>query len=166
MISEKNIIHRLTYLTFSVGMIWVLVMMVLTSIDVTTRYFFSSPVRGSFELSELMLAVFGMLGMAYTEKMGANVKVRILENFLPSRVVLFLNSLTYLLSLGIVLIIVYQSFVMGIEEYHYKTSSDSLGVPVYPFYFLLSFGSFVLSAQLALSMVNSLHMFISNRTSE
>jgi TRAP-type C4-dicarboxylate transport system permease small subunit len=39
-------------------------MMVLTAVDVTGRYLFSAPVKGSLELSEFMLAVFGMLGMA------------------------------------------------------------------------------------------------------
>jgi TRAP-type mannitol/chloroaromatic compound transport system permease small subunit len=156
MIPEDNIIHRLTGWAFSAGMVWVLVMMVLTAVDVTGRYLFSAPVKGSLELSEFMLAVFGMLGMAYTQRMGANVKVRILEKFLPRRAVLALDSLTFALSLGVVLLLVYQSWVMGIEEYHYGTTSDSLGVPLYPFHFLLSLASLVLALELLVSLVNSL----------
>lgn len=164
MISQNNIIHRLTHWAFSAGMIWVLVMMVLTAVDVTGRYAFSAPVPGSLELSEFMLAVFGMLGMAYTEHMGANVKVRILEKILPRRAVLVLDSLTYLLSLGVILLLVYQSWVMGIEEYHYKTASDSLGVPVYPFHFLLSIACLVLAIELLVSLINSLHGAVSKNS--
>lgn len=157
MISEDNIIHRLSDWAFSAGMIWVLVMMVLTAVDVTGRYLFSAPVKGSLELSEFMLAVFGMLGMAYTQRMGANVKVRILEKFLPRRALLALDSLTLSLSLGVILLLAYQGGVMGIEEYHYRTTSDSLGVPLYPFHFLLSLASLVLALELLVSLVNSLH---------
>lgn len=164
MISKNSNIHRLTHWTFTAGMIWVLVMMLLTVADVTSRYFFSVSVPGAFELSELMLAVFGMLGIAYTEHMGANVKVRILEKFLPRRAVLVLDSLTYLLSLGIILVLVYGSWIMGIEEYHYKTASDSLGVPVYPFHFLLSLAAFVLAIELMVSLINSLHGAISKNS--
>lgn len=163
MISKDSYIHRLTHWAFAADMVWVLVMMVLTAVDVAGRYAFSVAVTGSLELSELMLAVFGMLGMAYTEHMGANVKVRILENILPRRAVLALDSLTYLLSLGIILILVYGSWVMGIEEYHYKTASDSLGIPVYPFHFLLSVAAFVLAIELAVSLINSLHGAISKK---
>jgi TRAP-type C4-dicarboxylate transport system permease small subunit len=126
-------------------------------VDVTGRYLFSAPVKGSLELSEFMLAVFGMLGMAYTQHMGANVKVRILEKFLPRRAVLALDSLTFALSLGVILLLVYQSWVMGIEEYHYRTASDSLGVPLYPFHFLLSLSCLVLAIELLVSLINSLH---------
>ncbi|MDZ7599230.1 MAG: TRAP transporter small permease [Desulfobacterales bacterium] len=157
MISENNVIHRLTHWAFSAGMIWVLVMMALTAVDVTGRYLFSAPVKGSLELSEFMLAVFGMLGMAYTQQMGANVKVRILEKFLPRRAVLALDSLTFALSLGVILLLVYQSWVMGIEEYHYRTASDSLGVPLYPFHFLLSLSCLVLAIELLVALINSLH---------
>jgi TRAP-type C4-dicarboxylate transport system permease small subunit len=164
MISKDSYIHRLTHWAFAAGMVWVLVMMVLTAVDVAGRYAFSVAVTGSLELSELMLAVFGMLGMAYTEHMGANVKVRILENILPRRAILALDSLTYLLSLGVILILVYGSWVMGIEEYGYKTASDSLGIPVYPFHFLLSVAAFVLAIELAVSLINSLYGAISKKS--
>lgn len=141
---DRRWIARLTDGCFAAGMIWVLVMMLLTAVDVTGRYAFSSPVPGSIEMSELMLALFGMLGMGYTERMNANVRVTILEKVLPGRLLAGLNTLVYLLSAGIMAILVYQGWLMAIEEYHYKTMSDNLGIPTYPFHFLLSLSSAVL----------------------
>lgn len=146
--TKKSAIGRLTYGAFSVGMVWVLVMMVLTSFDVGLRYLFSAPIKGTLELSEIMLALFGMLGMAYAERMNANVRVEILEKALPRKVTLVLNILTTFLSVLIVLVLVWQSWVMGIEEYHYKTATDTLGIPLYPFYFLLSVSTFILALEL------------------
>ncbi|MGD9975837.1 MAG: TRAP transporter small permease subunit [Desulfatirhabdiaceae bacterium] len=164
MISKNSKIHRLTHWAFKIGMVWVLVMMILTVADVISRYVFSISVPGALEVSELLLAIFGMLGMAYTEHMGANVKVRILEKFLPRRAVLILDSLTFLMSLGIILLLVYGSWVMGIEEYGYKTATDSLGVPLYPFHFLLSVAAIVLAVELVVSLINSLHGAISKNS--
>lgn len=162
MVSEKSAIHRLTYWAFSAGMIWVLLLMVLTAFDVASRYFFSKPVPGAIEVSGLMLAVFGMLGMAYTEHVGANVKVRILESVLPPRVMSLLDSLTTLLSLAIMLLLVYQSGLEGIEEYQYKTATDTLKIPVYPFYFLLAGAGLVLAVELLMSLIGSLRRSIAH----
>ena len=160
MVSEKNIIHRVTHWFFYAGMVWVLGMMTLTTIDVTLRHLFSEPISGSIELSEIMLALFGIGGMAYTEHVGANVRVKLLENFLPQRVVILLNILTSLLSLGIILLLVWHSFVVGIEEYHYNTATDTLGIKLYPFYYLLGLGSFFLSLEIFMNILQSIHGFI------
>lgn len=142
--ADRGWIDRLTNWAFSAGMIWVLAMMLLTAVDVTGRYLFSRPVLGSIEMSEFMLALFGMLGMAYTERMDANVRVTVLERFLPGRVTALLNALVYLLSAGIMALLAYQGWMTGIEEFDYRTASDNLGIPVYPFFFLLSLSTGIL----------------------
>ena len=142
--NDRRWIARLTDRAFAAGMVWVLVMMLLTAVDVTGRYVFASPVPGSIEMSEFMLALFGMLGMGYTERMNANVRVTILEKVLPGRVMAGINAVVYLLSAGVIGLLVYQGWIMAIEEYHYKTTSDNLGIPVYPFFFLLSLSGAVL----------------------
>ncbi len=141
---EQSWISKLTNGAFSAGMIWVLAMMALTVVDVIGRYVFSRPVPGSIELSEFMLALFGMLGMGYTERMNANVRVVILEKVLSPRLISFLKVSVYLLSAGVIACVAYQGVATAIEEYHYKTASDNLGIPVYPFYFLLSLSSGIL----------------------
>ena len=167
MISKDSPLHRITHLSFAAGMIWVLAMMLLTATDVTLRHTLSAPIAGSLELSEIMLALFGILGMAYTEHVGANVRVRVLEKFLPRRAILFLRGITTLLSLAVVLILVWQSCLLGIEEYHFKTATDTLGIKLYPLYYLLSLGCLFLALELFASMVNAFHGFIANpRSSE
>ncbi|MCP4109042.1 MAG: TRAP transporter small permease, partial [Desulfobacteraceae bacterium] len=58
----KNITRRLTNYSLAIGMGWVLVMMLLTTFDIAGRYFFSKPIPGTIELSEFMLAIFGIMG--------------------------------------------------------------------------------------------------------
>ena len=157
---NKGVIARLTYGAFAFGMIWVLVMMVLTAVDVGSRYLFSAPVTGTLELSEIMLALFGMLGMAYAERHNANVKVEIIQKIMPPKAMLALEILTTFLSLAIMLLLAWQGWVMGIEEYHYKTATDTLGIPLYPFFFLLSISTFILVMELFSKMIKSAQRLI------
>ena len=78
--SFKRVTQRLTLYIAVVGMVWVLVMMLLTTCDVTTRYFIDWPVPGALELSEFMLATFALLGLAYTQQVGGHVRVGLEDN--------------------------------------------------------------------------------------
>ena len=149
-------ISKLTNWAFAGGMVWVLAMMLLTAADVTGRYLFSRPISGSIELSEFMLAIFGMLGMGYTERMNANVRVTILEKILPERLMAGINALMNLLSSAIIGLLAYQSFILAIEEFHYQATSDNLGIPVYPFYVILSLSAAILVLVLLSKMMDNL----------
>jgi TRAP-type C4-dicarboxylate transport system permease small subunit len=144
----------------AIGMGWVLLMMFLTTLDVVLRYFFSSPIPGALEVSEIMLAIFGILGIAYTHGAGANVRVAMLVEKLPVRAAAVLNLLTGLLSFQIIVMLVWYGVVMGVEEYQFGTTTDSLKIPLYPLHFLLPVGALLLSLEIVKEMIASLSEII------
>ena len=160
----KTLIQRLTTYSLNTGMGWVLVMMLLTTFDVAGRYFFSKPVLGSIELSKFMLAVFGILGMAYTHSTGSNVRVTMLTQILPGRFAAFVKTLTDFLSLQIFAVLSWYSMVMGIDELHMHTTTDTLGIPVFPLYFLLASGSLFLSLEIIINLIESIRGMFSVKT--
>jgi TRAP-type transport system small permease protein len=139
----------------AIGMGWVLLMMFLTTLDVALRYFFSSPIPGALEVSEVMLAIFGILGIAYTHGVGANVRVMMLVEKLPLRAAAVLNLVTGLLSLQIIVILVWYGVVTGMEEFRFGTTTDSLKIPLYPVHFLLPVGAFLLSLEIVKDLIAS-----------
>lgn len=151
----KTKVELLTRTALSVGMGWVMVMMFLTTLDVAGRYFFSKPVPGGIEMSEFMLAVFGILGMAYTHQAGANVKVTMLTRVLPARLTGVIDTLTTLFSLQIIAMLAWYGIVIGLEELHAGTTTDTLGIPIYPLYFLLSLGAGLLCLVILITLVES-----------
>lgn len=156
----KKIVDRMAKAALTLGMGWVMVMMVLTTVDVAGRYFFSKPVPGGIETCEFMLAIFGILGMAYTHMAGANVRVTMLTRALPARFEHLLDSLTNLLSLQIMLFLAWYGIVSGIEEFQAGTTTDTLGVPLYPLYFLLSLGAGLLCLVILINVLESVtHVF-------
>lgn len=159
----ENAIHQVTRCALMAGMGWGLVMMLLTTCDVLGRYFFSMPVPGSKELSEFMLAGFGMLGMAYAQHSGGNVRVTFLTQALPPLWRAVTDALTSLLSLVIVALITWQAGIMGTEDFHAGATSDLLGIPIYPFRFLLSAGAFFLCLEILTNLASSVRKVFGKR---
>lgn len=151
----KSVVHKMSVGALSLGMGWVLVMMFLTTLDVGGRYFFSSPIPGAIEMSEFMLAVFGVLGIAYTHGVGANVKVTMLTGKLPVRVASLLELITGLLSLQIVSMLTWYGVVMGMDEFKNGTTTDTLAIPIFPLHLLLSIGAFLLMLEILMTVISS-----------
>jgi TRAP-type C4-dicarboxylate transport system permease small subunit len=128
-------------------------MMLLTAGDVIGRVFWSRPIPGAVELSSYMLAVFILMGIAYTHQVKGHVRVGMLVSRLPERVGLILDVFTILLSLFIISILAWQGWVVGIEE---RTVSDMLRIPQLPFRLLVSVAALFLCLELLIDLFDSL----------
>ena len=130
----------------NLGMLLLIPMMLLTTGEVIGRAVWSKPIPGSMELSSYMLAVFALLGIAYTHQVKGHVRVLMLISRLPERVEAAIDVLTTLLSLGIVGVVAWQGWVLAMEE---KAVSDMLRIPQAPFKFLV----FVAGASLCIELM-------------
>ena len=151
----RSIVHKMSSRALILGMGWVLVMMFLTTLDVGGRFFFSRPIPGAIEMSEFMLAIFGILGIAYTHGAGANVKVTMLTKKLSVRTVSFLELITGLLSLQVIAMLAWYGVVMGMEEFKIGTTTDTLAIPIFPLDLLLSAGAFLLALEILMSVISA-----------
>jgi len=117
-------------------------------------------------MSEFMLAIFGILGMAYTHQSGGNVKVTMLTSALPPNLARLTEILTSLLSFQIIAMLAWYGVVSGIEEFHAGTTTDTLGIPIYPLYFLLSAGAGLLCLELVVNLIESIRGFFGTKIME
>ena len=146
-------LQRLTLVLSYGGMFLLVPMMLLTAGDVIGRVFWSRPIPGAVELSSYMLAVFILMGVAYTHQVKGHVRVRMLVSRLPERAGLILDVITILLSLFIISILAWQGWVVGIEE---RTVSDMLRIPQFPFRLLVSVAALFLCLELLIDLFDSL----------
>jgi TRAP-type C4-dicarboxylate transport system permease small subunit len=126
--------------------------MLLTFADVVLRGFFNKPIPGSFELSQYILAVFILLGAAYTQQVKGHVGVDFITSRFSPRMRAICEIVTTLLSLLIIAILVWQGWVEGITE---KAVSDQLRIPQYPFRLLVAVGGFLLFVELLIDLIGS-----------
>ncbi len=152
----KNTIHRVNYYVAFVGMSLLIPLMLLTAGDVIGRGFFRKPIPGTFELSEYVLAVFILLGAAYTQQVKGHVGVDFLTSRLSPRARTFCEMITTVLSLFIIGIVVWQGWAEGIVE---RAVSDQLRIPQYPFRLLVAVGGSLLWLELLIDLFNTIGKF-------
>ena len=153
----RKVIQSITLYLSYVGMFFLIPMMLLTSGEVIGRAIWSWPIPGSMELSSYMLAVFILLGVAYTHQVKGHVRVTMLISRLPQGVALVLEIMTTLVSLFIIAIMAWQGWVVGMEE---RTVSDMLRIPQFPFRLLVSEAGLFLWLELLLDLTDSLKKLV------
>ena len=148
----RKLIQQTTRILCYVGMFLLIPMMLITAGDVIGRRFWAKSIPGTVELSSYMLAVFILLGVAYTHQVKGHVKVSMLVSRLPDWAGNIADIITTLLSLFIIAILAWQGWVVGIEE---RTVSDMLRVPQLPFRLLVSVAGLFLWLELFMDLAES-----------
>ncbi len=149
----QKVIHRLNFYVAVVGMAFIIPLMLLTTGDIIGRKFFSKTIPGTFEISEYILAVFILLGAAYTQQVKGHVGVDFLTSRLSPRARVACEIITTLLSMFIIGIVVWQGWAEGIIE---RAVSDQLRIPQYPFRLLVAVGGTLLWLELLIDLFNSI----------
>ena len=153
----KKGIHRVNRFIAIVGACFLIPLMILTAGDVVGRDVFNHPIPGTIELSQYMLAVFILLGLAYTQQVKAHVGVSMMTSRLPHDAQLILRVIATLLCLFISCVLIWQGWVIGIEE---KTVSDMLRVPQHPFRLIVAVAAFLMCLELVIDLGDSLKQIV------
>ncbi len=153
----KTGIQKINRFIAGVGAWFLIPLMLITAVDVVARDVFNHPIPGTVELSQYMLAVFILLGLAYTQQVKAHVAVSLFTSRLPPYTQFIFNIVASLLCLFITCIITWQGWMVGIEE---KTVSDMLRVPQYPFRLLIAIAAFLMGFELLIDLGNSLKKLV------
>lgn len=148
----RTVVRRTSYGLSFLGMFMLLPLMLLTSAEVVGRAVWSRPIPGTLELSSYLLAIFVLLGVAYTQQAKAHVRVEMFTSKLPPRAAAGLEVLTLLLSLFIIAILAWQGWAVGAEE---TAVSDMLRVPQRPFKLLVSVAGLLLFLELLVDLVEA-----------
>ncbi len=149
----RTVIEKVVRFSGTVGMIFVLPLMFLTTADVVGRGFFNKPIAGTFELSEYMLAVIILLGAAYTQQVKGHVAVDFITSRFATKTRLMCQIVTLVLSLFIVTLLAWQGFKLGIEE---TGVTDQLRVPRAPFKMMVGVGGALLWLQILFDLIDTI----------
>ena len=133
------------------GMLVLVAMMLLTTANVAGRYLANSPIKGSYEMIGLLLVCLTAAGIGYCQLEQKHIRVSIIIDRLSRRGQAIMDSLASLVGLGGISLICWYTFLQA-KRYIFLTRgevTDILGIPFYPFMFILFVG-FILFALLLL----------------
>jgi TRAP-type C4-dicarboxylate transport system permease small subunit len=118
------------------------VMMMVTVIDVTGRYFFLSPLTGAFELIGILLVVAGAFGMGYCQLYDGNIRINVIFDRFPPLGRAILNIVAYIICIAAVGMICWQGS-LRMYEYIFRELggvTETLAMPFWPFMLAMAVG--------------------------
>ena len=127
-----------------VGVIMMVLLVLLTVADVFLRFFFNSPILGSFELTEYLLVVIVFFAIPWATQEDINVRVDLFTGKLRGRNQAKVYAVSCVLSIVITFILGWYTVPQAKYIYDLNVESDMLKIPSYPFYFLVAIGFFFL----------------------
>jgi len=148
-----KIIYSFTHKCGFLGTFVMAGLVLLTVGDVVLRYFFNAPILGSFELTEYTLVVMVFFAIPWATAEKANVRIDLIVGRFSTRVRAIFDSVTCFLSLFVTALFAWYTVPQAIYMKKLYSVSDMLDIPLYPFYFMVAFGFFLLFFVLVANLI-------------
>ena len=154
-LSEK-VLHTTTTIFGKVGQFILMAMVLLTIVDVVLRRIFNHPLSSSLELSQVMLVIVVFSSVAYCGIKSGHVTIDALTSRFSPKIQAILNSITGLFGVLLFSAMGWGSMVLAMDKLSNHSVTGILPIPIYPFVFLVAFGSILLALILLVQFINSL----------
>jgi TRAP-type C4-dicarboxylate transport system permease small subunit len=128
-------------------------LMIAGAADVIGRYLFNAPINGTMERGQLMLALMVFLSWGYTQIKKGHVNVELFITFFPPRLRLITDLFTTLVTLGLCILIVWQSTIMAIETHQSGEVVFVIHWPLAPFQLIVPLGGVVMCLVLVMEII-------------
>ncbi len=141
--AEKVITLVSRYLNF-IGMGFLVLLMLLITADVLMRAIWNQPIKGSMEMSELVMVLTIFLALAWVQVERGNIAVDILFDRFPPKVKAVLDVITTALCLGVCGLTLWRSIEFQTYLIDSGRGTNILNIPIYPFQLMIVIGYFML----------------------
>ena len=138
-----------------VGMVFVLLMMLLTTLHAIGRYILGLPVPGLVELSSYMLVTMIFLTAPYTALVKGHITISVIVDRFSLRTQVIIDAIVYMLCLALCIIAAWQTFVRGLFIMEEKQVSTILSIPNAPFILLVGAGWSLFSLAILVHIIES-----------
>ncbi len=125
-------LYQSSRLANGVGAFFLTGMMLLMTADIILRNTLNIAIQGSYELIELMCAVFISLSFAYCASLRGHISIDLVVSRLSGKAQATLNSITYLISIVVVSLLAWQSLVRARTLWRTGETTGILEIPVFP----------------------------------
>jgi len=113
-------------------------MMVLTFVDVVARYLFSRPVRGAFEVTELMLLVLIFAGLPLVSFTDEHALMDFIDRLLGRRAQRWLEGAVQVLCGALMLLLAWIVWLKADRIWAYRDATDVLRIVYGPFVYFMA----------------------------
>jgi TRAP-type C4-dicarboxylate transport system permease small subunit len=111
-----------------IACVFLTAMMLLTVADVTLRGLFNYPMRGVFELIELLLAATFFIALPAVFLRDENIIVNSIDDFAP-RLVPYLKRAAELIAVVVLVVMAWRGFIAAKDSFEFNDVTADLGLP-------------------------------------
>ncbi len=147
-------VRKFTNILCYIAVAMLAVLMLLGASDVIGRYFFNKPIKGTLEISEILLAVIVLFGLAYTSSVGGHVRVDTFVLLFSPRLQAIVGCIVSFLSLIIFFLIGWQGAELALQSWERHRSIDVFFIPIAPFQLFVSIGALAVCLELIVQIRN------------
>lgn len=113
-------------------------MMLLTFADVVCRYLLNKPIRGAFELTELLLLVLIFAGLPLVSHADEHVTMDFIDHMLPAAALRALERLVHAVCAAVMFFLTWQVWIKAGRIASYGDTTDVLRIVVAPFVYFMT----------------------------
>jgi TRAP-type C4-dicarboxylate transport system permease small subunit len=118
-------------------------MMLLTFVDVVARYVFSRPLRGAFEVTELMLLVLIFAGLPLVSFTDEHAVMDFVDRVLSRRGLALMQRLVQAVSAAFMFLLGWLTWLKADRIWAYRDSTDVLRIVYGPFVYFMALTLFL-----------------------
>ena len=122
-----------------------LVMMTMTMADVLLRKFSNTTIIGAGEMTEMMMAVVVFCSLAQCQVNDGHIKIDLIMSRVSPRVRAVTDCITQFTCCGLFCLVTWGTWRHAMEIKAWEEVSIDLGIPIYPFVFVATFGNVLLA---------------------
>jgi TRAP-type C4-dicarboxylate transport system permease small subunit len=115
-----------------------LAMMLLTTVDVVARYLFNRPLRGAFEVTELLLLVLIFAGLPLVSFTNEHAVMDFIDRVLRRRALRGLQGLVELVSALLMFLLAWLTWLKADRIWGYRDATDVLRILYGPFVYFMA----------------------------
>ena len=126
----------------------VVILMAMVVADIFGRKVLNKPVPMSYEVGAFMLVFIVFLGLAYSQRQKAHIRVEILTLRMPPKLRAIMDLFAYTIGIGIYGLIFYETFKWSYHSFEIgEYVAGLVNIPKWPSQFALVFGALLISLQ-------------------
>lgn len=133
----------------------VVILMAMVVADIFGRKVLNKPVPMSYEVGAFMLVFIVFMGLAYSQRQRAHIRVEILTLRMPPKGRAIMDLLAFTLGLAIYGAIFYQTFKWSYHSFEIgEYVAGLVNIPKWPSQFAVAFGALLISLQFISDWIN------------
>ena len=156
----KKVVSLISRILGNISMVVIVLVTLLVVLDVILRRFFNSPIQGSKELSCLAFSIIVFLPLAWCAINNGHVELDLVVKKLPKTTQLSIEVIMMFITTCILGLMSWQLLIQGTKLQVANQETAILGIPMYPFLYLATLGSLVLTLAFFTRFIHSLNNII------